>query len=89
MWGAASAVPVRIAACALGFRLVSAVLALLANVTFPASQPSQVTLFGQPSPFWDAFVRFDSGWYHQIARNGYGFVVAQPRLRIPSRKTVS
>ena len=32
---------------------------------------SQFTVFGSPSPFWDAFARHDSGWYWQIARYGY------------------
>ena len=28
-------------------------------------------MWGRPSPFWDAFVRHDSGWYFDIARKGY------------------
>ena len=30
-------------------------------------------MWGRPSPFWDAFVRHDSGWYFDIARRGYDF----------------
>ena len=58
---------------ALGFRLVSAFLALCANLAFPLDRrlPDQSTLWGNPSPFWDAFARHDSGWYFDIARRGY------------------
>jgi hypothetical protein len=62
-------VVLRIALAALGFRLVSAVLAFFATVAFPLAQPEQVTMFDRPSPFWDPFTRYDSGWYYQIARN--------------------
>src|SRR5438105_12896857 len=69
---------VRIAACALGFRAFSAVLALLINVLFPPYQRAPFTMFGTPagnaSPFWDAFTRWDSGWYFGIARSGYEYV---------------
>ena len=75
-------VEIRIALCALGFRVLSALLAFLANVTFPAYQPSRVTMFDRPSPFWDAFVRYDSGWYYQIARYGYGFVAGGPSVGV-------
>lgn len=73
---------VRIALAALGFRVLCAILAFFANVTFPAYQPSQVTMFGRPSPFWDAFIRYDSGWYYQIAQNGYGFVAGGPSVGV-------
>jgi len=58
---------------ALGFRLVSAFVALCANLAFPLDHhlPNQSTMWGRPSPFWDAFTRHDSGWYFDIARNGY------------------
>ena len=64
----------RIAAFALGFRLLSAVLALLINVAFPLDAPRQMTVYSEPSPFWDTFARFDSGWYEGIARDGYSYV---------------
>jgi dolichyl-phosphate-mannose-protein mannosyltransferase len=61
----------RIAACALGFRLVSAVIALLVNLAFPLYQPEQFTVFGSTSPFWDTFARYDTGYYEGIAWSGY------------------
>lgn len=61
----------RIAACALGFRVVSAIIALLVNVTFPLYQREQFTVFGSTSPFWDTFARYDSGYYEGIAWSGY------------------
>ena len=66
-------VEIRIALAALGFRLISAFLALCANLAFPLDRrvPSQSTMWGATSPFWDAFVRHDSGWYVEIARRGY------------------
>jgi len=59
--------------CALAFRALSAVLALFINLAFPLDAPLQMTVFATPSPFWDTFARFDSGWYEGIARNGYAF----------------
>lgn len=61
----------RIAIGALVFRIVSALLAFLANVTFPLDQPEQFTMWGRTSPFWDIFTRYDSGYYFGIARYGY------------------
>jgi len=63
----------RIAGWALAFRIVSAILALFVVLAFPLDHPiaDQSTMWGRPSPFWDAFVRHDSGWYFDIARNGY------------------
>jgi hypothetical protein len=64
---------IRIAVAALGFRVVSAIIALFAVLAFPLDHavPDQSTMWGRPSPFWDAFVRHDSGWYFDIARRGY------------------
>jgi mannosyltransferase PIG-V len=66
-------VEIRIALAALGFRLISAFLALCANLAFPLDRrvPLQSTVWGRPNPFWDAFARHDSGWYLDIARGGY------------------
>ena len=64
----------RIAAYALAFRVVSAILAFLSNVAFPLDQREPFTMFGRTSPFWDPFARFDSGWYFGVARNGYEYV---------------
>ena len=72
----------RLAAAALAFRLVSAILALLVNLSFPLQQRQQFTVFESPSPFWDTFARYDSGWYHQIASNGYVFVAGGPSAGI-------
>jgi hypothetical protein len=63
----------RIAACALAFRLLSAALAMSINAAFPLDQPRQMTVFAEPSTFWDTFARYDSGWYEGIARNGYAY----------------
>jgi hypothetical protein len=71
---------IRIAFFALAFRLASAVLAFLENVVFPLNQPQTFTMLGQTSPFWDTFTRYDSGWYFQVARNGYEFVVGGPAV---------
>ena len=65
---------IRIAVFALAFRLASAVIGFLANLLLPLHQREPFTVFGQPSPFWDAFARWDSGWYFGIARNGYQYV---------------
>ncbi len=73
---------IRIALFALGFRLISAVLAWFANLAFAPYQPAQSTMFGQPSTFWDPFTRYDSGWYYQIARNGYLFVAGGPPVGV-------
>jgi Gpi18-like mannosyltransferase len=73
---------VRIALGALGFRLVSAAVALFASLAFPVDRPQQATMFGSPSPFWDQFTRYDSGWYYQIARYGYWFVPGGPSAGI-------
>ena len=64
-------VPLQIAACALGIRIVSAVLAFAANLAFPLYQRQQFTVFHTASPFWDTFARYDSGFYAGIAWDGY------------------
>jgi hypothetical protein len=58
---------------ALGLRVLTACLAFLVNVVFPLHQPEQFTVFRQGHLFWDAFARYDSGWYYGIARDGYRF----------------
>jgi hypothetical protein len=67
-------IEVRIAIAALGFRLVGAVVGFLANITVPDYQDQGFTVLQSPNPFWDRFARYDSGWYHDIAANGYAFV---------------
>jgi hypothetical protein len=73
---------VRIVAAALGFRVISAIIALLVNLSFPLQQHEQFTVFESTSPFWDTFARYDSGWYYQIATNGYTFVPGGPSAGI-------
>ena len=73
---------VRLIAAALAVRLISAILALLVNLSFPLQQREQFTVFESTSPFWDTFARYDSGWYHQIATNGYVFVAGGPSAGI-------
>jgi hypothetical protein len=69
-------VALRIAVCSLGFRLLSALLALFANLSFPLHEHEQFTVFSDTSPFWDSLARFDSGYYEGIAWNGYTPVAA-------------
>jgi hypothetical protein len=71
-------VELRIGLAALGFRLVSSFVAFCATLAFPLDHhlPDQSTVWGRPSPFWDAFARHDSGWYFDIARNGYDATAA-------------
>jgi hypothetical protein len=64
-------IPLRIALSALGVRLVSALLALFVNLTFPLHQREQFTVFGSTSPFWDTFARYDAGYFEGIAWGGY------------------
>ena len=45
-------VGLRIALLAVAFRIASAILAFLINLTFPSTQPAPVTMFGTPSAFW-------------------------------------
>ncbi len=61
----------RLALWALGFRLLSALLALLVNIAFPLHQREQLTVFGATSPFWDTFARYDTGHFETIAWSGY------------------
>src|SRR5262249_20912694 len=42
-------------------------------LAFPDYIDQRFTLFGTPSPFWDAFIRHDGGWYFQIARYGFHY----------------
>ena len=77
-----SRVVLRLIAAAIAFRLISAILALLVNLSFPLQQREQFTVFESTSPFWDTFARYDSGWYQQIATNGYGFVAGGPSAGI-------
>ena len=59
---------------ALMLRLVTALIAFLANVTLPGHADQGFTVLDRPHFFWDTFARYDSGWYYGIAANGYAFV---------------
>jgi hypothetical protein len=63
----------QVVAGALAVRIASAILALLVLAAFGTERivPAASTMWGSASPFWDAFVRHDSGWYLDIARKGY------------------
>ena len=80
--GALRRIVVRIVVGALALRLISAVLALFVNLSFPLQQREQFTVFESTSPFWDTFARYDSGWYQQIAMNGYAFVKGGPSVGV-------
>lgn len=76
-----SSVNLRIALAALGFRVVSAILAFLTLLAFPLAR-DEPKMFGVSRPFWEQFTRFDSGWYYQIARYGYSFVPGGPSVGV-------
>jgi hypothetical protein len=61
----------RVFIAALAFRVFTALVAFLANVVFPAYQDQGFSVFRQEHLFWDTFARYDSGWYHGIASQGY------------------
>jgi hypothetical protein len=63
----------RIFIAAILFRLFTAFVALLANVTIAPLQDQGFTVLQRPHPFWDTFARYDAGWYHGIASSGYVF----------------
>jgi hypothetical protein len=66
---------VQVALAALAFRVVSAFIGFLVNALFPLAQPrEQFTVFRSTDYFWDAFARWDSGWFYGVARDGYRFV---------------
>ena len=63
----------RIVIAAILFRVFSALAAFLANVTIPQYQDQGFSVFRTDNLFWDAFARYDAGWYHGIASQGYIF----------------
>jgi Gpi18-like mannosyltransferase len=64
----------RVFVAALTFRLVSALFAFLCNVVFPDLDDQGFGVFPrQDHLFWDTFARYDSGWYQQIASQGYEY----------------
>jgi len=59
---------------ALALRVFSALIAFLANVTLPTHVDQRYSVLERPHAFWDTFARYDSGWYHGIASQGYAYV---------------
>jgi hypothetical protein len=80
--GQASAIPLRIALAAIGFRALSAFVGFATTLAFPLDRPQPATMFGAPRPFWDQFTRYDAGWYYQVAQYGYRFVPGGPSAGI-------
>jgi hypothetical protein len=64
----------RLIVLALCFRVTTASVGFISNVTIPDYQNQGFTVFERPNPFWDRFARYDSGWYAGIAANGYSYV---------------
>lgn len=59
---------------ALALRVASALIAFVANIVFPdLIDQGFGVLPRQDHLFWDAFARYDAGWYQQIAANGYEY----------------
>ncbi|HZT78565.1 MAG TPA: glycosyltransferase family 39 protein [Vicinamibacterales bacterium] len=77
-----SRINARIAALAIAWRVVSALVGWLAVAIVPLASPPQTTMFGRPNAWWDQFTRYDAGWYYQIARYGYWFVPGGPSAGI-------
>lgn len=63
----------RVFLAALLFRVFSAFVAFLANLVFPQYQDQQFSVFRADNLFWDGFARYDAGWYHGIASQGYAY----------------
>jgi len=64
-----------VAACAIAFRVLSACVAFVSRVSFPAADQTMdgLSVFGGKRAFWDLFVRWDSNWYFNIAYGGYHY----------------
>jgi hypothetical protein len=62
-----------VAGGAVAFRVLSAVVAFISRVAFPAANQAadSQSVFGATRAFWDIFARWDAGWYFQIAYDGY------------------
>lgn len=65
---------IRLMALALAFRCVASFVSFLATITIPNYQNQGFSVFRTPTTFWDWFARYDSGWYHGIASDGYAWV---------------
>jgi len=64
-----------IVSCSLGFRVLSAIVAFISRVAFPAADQiaDGRSVFGPRRAFWDIFARWDSQWYFNIAYGGYHY----------------
>jgi hypothetical protein len=58
---------------AIGFRVVSALVAFFVSITFPLNANQGFSVYRTPHAFWDTFARYDAGWYNQIATGGYAY----------------
>jgi hypothetical protein len=63
----------RIVGVAIGFRVVSALVAFFVSITFPLNANQGFSVYRTPHAFWDTFARYDAGWYNQIATAGYAY----------------
>lgn len=63
----------RLFIAALLFRVFTALVAFLVNVSFPQHQDQGFSVLREDHLFWDAFARYDAGWYHGIASQGYTY----------------
>jgi hypothetical protein len=63
----------RIVGVAIGFRVVSALVAFFVSITFPLNANQGFSVYKTPHAFWDTFARYDAGWYNQIATGGYAY----------------
>jgi hypothetical protein len=71
----------RVFLMAILFRLVSALIAFFANITFPPYVDQGFSVFRSDHAFWDTFARYDAGWYHGAGgRNNLAFFPAYPLL---------
>lgn len=73
-WAAIRHPVLKVVLLVLAVRLATAGLAFLANVVFPLHQNQGFGVYRQPHLLLDPFARYDSGWYHGIARDGYAWV---------------
>jgi hypothetical protein len=66
-------IELRIVGVAVGFRVVSALVAFFVSITFPLNTNQGFSVYRTPNAFWDTFARYDAGWYNQIATGGYAY----------------
>lgn len=72
--GAWLPIEARLVIGALALRIFTAFIAFLSNITIPEHANQGFTVLGRPHALWDTFARYDSGWYHGIASQGYAYV---------------